>query len=102
MYSVDFIFEPGDYDERFRELNAIIDAAFAGVNSGLADQLYQAAKLIAARNSLGVARQGFFTSMAGTTRTTSSAATRRTGSTSWHLRWRPSSGRSTGWASPTR
>jgi uncharacterized protein (DUF1501 family) len=45
--------------------NAIIDAAFAGVNGGLADQLYQAAKLVAARNSLGVARQGFFTSMGG-------------------------------------
>ena len=27
MYSVDFIFEPGDYDERFHELNAIIDDA---------------------------------------------------------------------------
>ncbi|MGH8090847.1 MAG: antibiotic biosynthesis monooxygenase family protein [Rudaea sp.] len=27
MYSVDFIFEPGVYDERFHELNAIIDAA---------------------------------------------------------------------------
>jgi heme-degrading monooxygenase HmoA len=27
MYSVDFIFEPGEYDERFHELNAIIDAA---------------------------------------------------------------------------
>lgn len=47
------------------DANAVIDAAFAGVNSGLADQLYQAAKLIAARSSLGVARQGFFTSMGG-------------------------------------
>lgn len=47
------------------DANAVIDAAFAGVNSGLADQLYQAAKLIAARGSLGVARQGFFTSMGG-------------------------------------
>ena len=27
MYSVDFIFEPCDYDDRFHELNAIIDAA---------------------------------------------------------------------------
>lgn len=27
MYSVDFIFEPGAYDERFHELNVIIDAA---------------------------------------------------------------------------
>jgi len=47
------------------DANAVIDAAFAGVNGGLADQLYQAAKLIAARVSLGVARQGFFTSMGG-------------------------------------
>ena len=43
----------------------MIEAAFAGVNSGLADQLYQTAKLVAARASLGVARQGFFTSMGG-------------------------------------
>lgn len=27
MYSVDFIFEPGDYDDRFHELNAAIEAA---------------------------------------------------------------------------
>jgi heme-degrading monooxygenase HmoA len=27
MYSVSFIFEPGDYDARFHELNALIDAA---------------------------------------------------------------------------
>jgi uncharacterized protein (DUF1501 family) len=47
------------------DANGVIDAAFAGVNSGLADQLYQAAKLIAARTSLGVARQGFFTSTGG-------------------------------------
>ena len=47
------------------DANGIIDAAFAGVNTGLADQLYQAAKLIAARGSLGVSRQGFFTSMGG-------------------------------------
>jgi len=45
--------------------NTIIDNAFAGVNSGLADQLYQTAKLIAARTVLGVARQGFFTQMGG-------------------------------------
>jgi len=45
--------------------NGIIDAAFAGVSSGLADQLYQAAKLIAARTALGVSRQGFFTQMGG-------------------------------------
>lgn len=45
--------------------NGVIDAAFAGVNSGLGDQLYQAAKLIAARHALGVARQGFFTQMGG-------------------------------------
>ena len=45
--------------------NAAVDAAFAGTNSGLADQLYQVAKLIAARASLGVTRQGFFVSMGG-------------------------------------
>jgi heme-degrading monooxygenase HmoA len=27
MYSAAFIFEPGDYDDRFHELNALIDAA---------------------------------------------------------------------------
>lgn len=27
MYSAAFIFEPGEYDARFRELNALIDAA---------------------------------------------------------------------------
>jgi len=27
MYMVSFIFEPGDYDARFHELNALIDAA---------------------------------------------------------------------------
>ena len=48
-----------------QDANGIIDAAFAGVNSGLADQLYQTAKLIAARASLGVTRQGFFTSTGG-------------------------------------
>ncbi len=42
-----------------------IDAAFQNVNGGLADQLYQCAKLIAARGQLGVARHGFFTSMGG-------------------------------------
>lgn len=47
------------------DANAVIDAAFAGVNGGLADQLYQAAKLIGARASLGVSRQGFFTQMGG-------------------------------------
>ncbi len=47
------------------DANGVIDAAFAGVNSGLSDQLYQTAKLIAARSALGVARQGFFTSMGG-------------------------------------
>lgn len=45
--------------------NSVIDEAFAGVNSGLADQLYQTAKLIAARGALGVSRQGFFTQMGG-------------------------------------
>lgn len=45
--------------------NAVIDEAFAGVNSGLADQLYQVARLIAARQALGVTRQGFFTEMGG-------------------------------------
>ncbi len=45
--------------------NAVIDEAFAGVNSGLGDQLYQAARLIAARHALGVTRQGFFTEMGG-------------------------------------
>jgi uncharacterized protein (DUF1501 family) len=47
------------------DANAVIDNAFAGVNSGLADELYQTAKLIAARNALGVSRQGFFTSAGG-------------------------------------
>jgi uncharacterized protein (DUF1501 family) len=47
------------------DTNGVIDAAFAGVNGGLADQLYQTAKLIGARASLGVARQGFFVSMGG-------------------------------------
>ena len=42
-----------------------IDAAFQGANSGLADQLYQCAKLVAARSQLGVARHAFFTSMGG-------------------------------------
>ncbi len=42
-----------------------IDTAFQGVNGGLGDQLYQCAKLIAARSQLGVARHGFFTSMGG-------------------------------------
>lgn len=45
--------------------NAVIDEAFAGVNSGLGDQLYQAARLIAARHALGVTRQGFFTQTGG-------------------------------------
>jgi uncharacterized protein (DUF1501 family) len=45
--------------------NAAIDSAFAGTNGGLADQLYQIAKLVAARDSLGVARQGFFASAGG-------------------------------------
>jgi len=42
-----------------------IDAAFQGANGGLADQLYQCAKLVAARSQLGVARHAFFTSMGG-------------------------------------
>jgi len=42
-----------------------IDAAFQGANGGMADQLYQCAKLIAARQQLGVARHGFFTAMGG-------------------------------------
>jgi len=42
-----------------------IDTAFQGANGGLADQLYQCAKLIAARSQLGVARHAFFTSMGG-------------------------------------
>jgi heme-degrading monooxygenase HmoA len=33
MYSVSFIFEPGTYDARFHELNALIDAA-ARANAG--------------------------------------------------------------------
>jgi uncharacterized protein (DUF1501 family) len=45
--------------------NEVIDSAFAGVNSGLADQLYQTAKLIAGHASLAVTRQGFFTQMGG-------------------------------------
>lgn len=47
------------------DANGVIDNAFAGINGGLADQLYQTAKLIAARAALGVSRQGFFTSMGG-------------------------------------
>lgn len=47
------------------DANGVIDAAFQGVNGGLADELYQTAKLIAARDALGVSRQGFFTSMGG-------------------------------------
>jgi uncharacterized protein (DUF1501 family) len=42
-----------------------IDTAFQGANGGLADQLYQCAKLVAARSQLGVARHAFFTSMGG-------------------------------------
>jgi len=42
-----------------------IDTAFQGANGGLADQLYQCAKLVAARSQLGVTRHGFFTSMGG-------------------------------------
>lgn len=42
-----------------------IDSAFQGANGGLADQLYQCAKLVAARSQLGVSRHGFFTSMGG-------------------------------------
>jgi uncharacterized protein (DUF1501 family) len=45
--------------------NAAIDNAFAGTNGGLADQLYQIAKLVAARDALGVSRQGFFASAGG-------------------------------------
>jgi uncharacterized protein (DUF1501 family) len=45
--------------------NSTIDAAFQGTYGGLADQLYQCAKLIAARAQLGVARHGFFTAMGG-------------------------------------
>jgi hypothetical protein len=33
MYSVAFLFEPGTYDARFHELNALIDAA-ADANPG--------------------------------------------------------------------
>ena len=47
------------------DANGVIDDAFAGLNGGLADELYQTAKLIAAHASLGVSRQGFFTSMGG-------------------------------------
>jgi uncharacterized protein (DUF1501 family) len=42
-----------------------IDTAFQGTNGGLADQLYQCAKLVAARSQLGVSRHAFFTSMGG-------------------------------------
>jgi uncharacterized protein (DUF1501 family) len=42
-----------------------IDTAFQGTNGGLADQLYQCAKLVAARAQLGVSRHAFFTSMGG-------------------------------------
>ncbi len=42
-----------------------IDSAFQGANGGMADQLYQCAKLVAARSQLGVTRHGFFTSMGG-------------------------------------
>ena len=42
-----------------------IDTAFQGTNGGLADQLYQCAKLVASRSQLGVARHAFFTSMGG-------------------------------------
>lgn len=42
-----------------------IDAAFQGTNGGLADQLYQCAKLVAARSQLGVSRHAFFTAMGG-------------------------------------
>jgi uncharacterized protein (DUF1501 family) len=42
-----------------------IDTAFQGVNGSLGDQLYQCAKLVAARSQLGVTRHGFFTSMGG-------------------------------------
>jgi len=42
-----------------------IDTAFQGTNGGLADQLYQCAKLVAARSQLGVTRHAFFTSLGG-------------------------------------
>jgi uncharacterized protein (DUF1501 family) len=42
-----------------------IDTAFQGTNGGLADQLYQCAKLVAGRQQLGVNRHGFFTAMGG-------------------------------------
>ena len=44
---------------------SVIDTAFQGVNGGLGDQLYQCAKLVAARSQLGVTRHAFFTSMGG-------------------------------------
>ena len=51
-----------------RAINAdlpAVDAAFAGVYSGLADQLRRVATLIAGRNELGVRRHLFFTAMGG-------------------------------------
>ena len=81
----------------------MIDAAFAGVNSGLADQLYQTAKLIAARASLGVARQGFFTSMGGyDTHNEQRSELKRPLQRARHPRSPPSSARSTASAWPTR
>jgi uncharacterized protein (DUF1501 family) len=44
---------------------SVIDTAFQGTNGGMADQLYQCAKLVAARAQLGVSRHAFFTSMGG-------------------------------------
>lgn len=42
-----------------------IDTAFQGTNGSLADQVYQCAKLVAARSQLGVSHHAFFTSMGG-------------------------------------
>ncbi len=45
--------------------NSTIQPLFSGLNTSLANQLHQAAKLIAARASLGVKRQIFFVSLGG-------------------------------------
>ena len=49
----------------FNDRVAAVDAAFQGVDSGLARQLSRVATLIAGRGTLGVKRQLFFTSMGG-------------------------------------
>ena len=51
--------------EALNSAYSAIDAAFQGTNGGMADQLYQCAKLVAARAQLGVSRHAFFTSMGG-------------------------------------